>query len=291
MARTAACPVTTEHELRERVEAYLADPALGGPEISETISRLRPLGDVAIFGGMLRDLARGGAGAFRSDVDLVVDCEAEELDRFVRDLPVARNKFGGYRFVGRRFAYDLWALPNTWAVREGHVAAQGLADLTKTTFFDCDAVVYDAGTRAIHWSDGYLDQLQARTVEINLEDNPNRLGVLARTLRILYDWQQSIGPQLAWYLCQGLGELQDEVCRYAAQIRLHRRPPSVPIARLAERIRTHEVYRPFCLGDLARNATDDGRAPAVSPRRRSRGIQRAMRAAKERDEARCTPSE
>ncbi|NBJ13710.1 hypothetical protein [Microvirga arsenatis] len=163
--------------------------------------------------------------------------------------------------------------------------------MTKTTFFDCDAVVYDAGTRAIHWSDGYLDQLQARMVEINLEDNPDRLGVLARTLRILYDWQQSTGPQLAWYLCQGLGELQDEVCRYAAQGHLHSRRPSVPIARLAERIRTHEVYRPFCLGDLARNATDDGRAPGVSARRRSRGIQRAMRAAKERDEARCTPSE
>ncbi|QFU16924.1 hypothetical protein [Microvirga thermotolerans] len=269
MANTAARPVTSEQELRERVEAYLADPALGGPEISETISRVRPLGGVAIFGGMLRDLARGGAGAFRSDVDLVVDCEAEELDRFVRDMPVERNKFGGYRFVGRRFVYDLWALPNTWAVRQGHVAAHALADLTKTTFFDCDAVVYDAGTRAIHWSDRYLEKLQAETVEINLEDNPNRVGVLARTLRILFDWRQSLGPQLAWYLHQGLGELADEVCRYGAASRPESQIRSLPVARLIERIREHEVYRPFCIGDLAHNPAVGGPASATPLKRRS----------------------
>lgn len=247
MARTTPRPVTSEHELRERVEAYLEDPVLGGPEICETISSLSSVGRVAIFGGMIRDLARGGAKAFRSDVDLVIDCEVEELERFVRKLPVERNKFGGYRFLGRRFAYDLWALPSTWAVRQGHVAADALADLTKTTFFDCDAVVYDARTRAIHWADCYLDRLQDGTVEINLEDNPNRVGVLARTLRILFEWRQSLGPQLAWYLHQGLDEMGDEVCRYVARGSLHRPLRSIPIAHLVERIRAHEVSRPFCL--------------------------------------------
>ena len=65
-------PVRDGAELCRRMQAFLADEARGGPEIADLIGHLGQVGEVAIFGGMARDIARGGAAAFASDVDLVV---------------------------------------------------------------------------------------------------------------------------------------------------------------------------------------------------------------------------
>jgi len=74
-------------------------------------------------------------------------------------------------------------------------------------------------------------------IDINLKQNPNLEGMLVRTLRILLERGDALGPALADYLQQGLmrqppcvqlstheriGEFEDEFCEIslAARIRL-----------------------------------------------------------------------
>ena len=192
-------PVRDGAELCRRMQAFLADEARGGPEIADLIGHLGQVGEVAIFGGMARDLARGGAAAFASDVDLVVHAPPARLAELMRDGAAVRNRFGGYRIAGRRHTYDVWALPSTWAVRSGHVQAAHLADLVHTTFFDCDAVVYLCGSRQVHHGPRFTAWLRDAVVDTNLEENPNPRGVVVRALRIL-EHQQAVGPGLERYL-------------------------------------------------------------------------------------------
>lgn len=113
-----------------------------------------------------------------------------------------RNRFGGYRVPGHRHTYDVWALPATWAVRNGHVHATCLTDLVRTTFFDRDAVLYLCKADRVHHAPRYWSCLKDRTVDVNLEPNPNTAGTIARALRLILEWDHQAGPRLMDYLCQ-----------------------------------------------------------------------------------------
>jgi predicted nucleotidyltransferase len=204
-------PVRDGVELSRRMQSFLTDEARGGPEIADLIGHLGQVGEVAIFGGMPRDIARGGAAAFASDVDLVVHASAERLAELMRDGAAVRNRFGGYRIAGRRHSYDVWALPSTWAVRSGHVQASHLADLVRTTFFDCDAVLYLCGSRQVHHGPRFTAWLRDGVVDINLEENPNPNGVVARALRIILEHEQIISPRLGEYLRRMAGGSANQV--------------------------------------------------------------------------------
>lgn len=195
-----AGPARDGAELGRRVRGFIADERRGGPEVSDLIGHLGQLGEVAIFGGMPRDLASGGAAAFNSDIDLVVDTGPERLAELMRHAPARRNRFGGYRIAGRHFDYDVWALPSTWAVRSGHVAARHLPDLVHTTFFDCDALVYLCGSHRVHHVGCRVGLGQGDVVEVNLEANPNPRGIVERAMRILLDRRHAPGPRLLRYL-------------------------------------------------------------------------------------------
>lgn len=195
-----AVPARDGAELARRMRWFIADEARGGPEVSDLIGHLGQLGEVAIFGGMPRDLASGGAAAFNSDIDLVVDAGPERLAELLRHAPARRNRFGGYRIAGRHFDYDVWALPSTWAVRSGHVAARHLPDLVHTTFFDCDAVVYLCGSHRVHHAGRRVGLREGDVVEVNLEANPNPRGIVERAMRILLDRRHAPGPRLMRYL-------------------------------------------------------------------------------------------
>lgn len=226
-------------ELGRRMRAFLADEARGGDEIADLIGHLGQAGEVAIFGGMPRDIAWGGADAFGSDVDLVVDTAPGRLAELLRDGRAVRNRFGGYRIAGRRHSYDVWALPSTWAVRTGHVRATRLADLVHTTFFDRDAVLYLCGCHRVHHGPRFAAWLGHCTVDINLEEDPNPRGTALRALRILLEPGQAVGPRLADYLrrmatAPGHHLDADTVSRLAAAANLAG-APSRPVGPVAQR--------------------------------------------------------
>lgn len=221
MADTMSRPIADIDDLKERVQRYL-DTSSRGIEAKELAERLREVGDVAIFGGMLRDFARGYEQSFNSDIDLVVDATPERLESFLMDYKVQRNRFGGYRLHGRDTQFDVWTLHNTWAIREGHVQACGLNDLINTTFFDCDAIVYVVHSKEIYCHSNFVENINKRTVDILLKDNPNLLGAVARTLRALVEWRAELGPELTKFLAKSL----DDHCLYEiekAQVRTYGR--------------------------------------------------------------------
>ena len=218
--------MSARHHVRDRdLSRDIADFIRGpqGGEIGTLVDVLSGAGDSAIFGGLPRDFAREGRNAFDSDVDLVVDASPDVLDTLLGALGGRRNRFGGYRLKYGRFDFDVWALQSTWAVSNGYVAAYSLNDLIKTTFFDCDAVLFHCRTLEITSSDRFWTSIKHGIVDINLEANPHYIGTLARTLRILLDWRQDLGPKLTGYLAEGIARNGGEIVDYVARNGLGRR--------------------------------------------------------------------
>lgn len=234
-----------QHDLR--LSAGIAAFIRGseGDDIGRLVDQLDQFGEVAIFGGLPRDFARVGSANFNSDVDVVVDTPAGVLENVLRPMGAEVNRFGGYRMRYGRFEFDIWALERTWAVSAGHVAVQSLTDLVKTTFFDCDAILYHCRTSTISRSGSFWSNLHRGVVDINLEANPHQVGTLARTLRVLFDWQQSLSPKLADYLVAGLAEHRAAVVQYA-------------LAHSGAYRFTHELDLDVALGDLHCHETSNG---------------------------------
>lgn len=162
--------------------------------------------NVAIVGGMARDFARVGKTGFNSDVDLVVDAPADAVAAMARSINARANAFGGYSIEELGWNVDFWALETTWAVRQGHVQAQGLADFTRSTFFNYDAVIYDLKRRRVLFDDCYLEGLRRREMEVNLLPNPTTMGNLYRAVRRILLWDLSAGEKLRSFITQNLDE-------------------------------------------------------------------------------------
>lgn len=165
-----------------------------------------PLGPVAIVGGLVRDIARKGKVGFRSDVDLVIDAPVERVATLAAKLTASSNRFGGFSAISPHWKVDFWSLPNTWAAAVGLVKVRSLADIVRTTFFDCDAICYDVQNRKVHALPGYLDRLRDRSLDINLLPNPSIDGNLLRGARRLLLWGFRPGPALRDFISRELNE-------------------------------------------------------------------------------------
>lgn len=161
---------------------------------------------MGIIGGLVRDFARGGRSAFKSDIDLVVAASPEEVDHLARRLGARRNRFGGYGYRAEPWNVDFWALESTWAAAQGHVPVRELADVTRCVFFDWDAVVYDLGTRRVLCDGSYLDRIRHGRMEISLRENPGVMGNLLRATRRIIRWDLEPGPALRCFIEEHLTE-------------------------------------------------------------------------------------
>jgi len=181
-----------------------------GPEVVNVLARLSSLGRAAVFGGALRDLALRGSGASPRDIDVVMECDSQqELSDFLAPYCPQRNKYGGFRFRTERWSFDVWRAQDTWAVRQGLVAAGSLDDLIRTTFFDWDAVLYEHRSGTLTVMPGYFTRLSSCVVDVNLLENPNPLGNLIRALRVLARGRACLGPQLMIFAFDQLGRFGD----------------------------------------------------------------------------------
>lgn len=178
-------PVHNLDLIRKRARHVLSSYA--GGSLTPILADLRELGDVGVFGGLLRDTALDPPGRFMSDVDLVVAIQDEALlDNYCESRSATKNRFGGYRMtLPRGGRIDVWPLHRTWAFREGVRRGSALADLIGTTYFSWDSIVYDLNSGRIHCRNDYVDNIEAGIVDIELPDNPYPLGALVRTLRLI----------------------------------------------------------------------------------------------------------
>lgn len=186
----------------DRTNRFFAPDSVRMHELREDILKvLLEVGDVYVVGGVVRDLAFYGANERPiSDIDFVVTGRVRQLDLLATRLGAKKNRFGGYGLKRGGYNVDFWSLHNTWAKVNHHARVNSPKDLIKTTFFDWDAIVYGVNTKEIFALPGYIDKLNKRVLDINLEDNPSIQGNLVRALRRLVMWDAKPGRKLNIFL-------------------------------------------------------------------------------------------
>ncbi len=189
-------------QLKEDVRSFLNSSNRSMARIREEI--LGPVGRFGrayVIGGLVRDLAMYGMHERpESDLDLVVRCSPRRLEEFAQQCGGTKNRFGGFAVRTPAYRVDFWAFSRTWARMAGHVKLKTPFDLTKTTFFDWDAVVYGVTEHKLWAIERYLHLLHSGTLDINLEDNPSRLGTLVRAVRRLMMWDVRPSARLRAYI-------------------------------------------------------------------------------------------
>jgi hypothetical protein len=186
--------------LKKRVLRLLGfdQTASGAREIQQAIlPLLETVGAVALIGGAVRDLARGGRREFKSDLDFVVHSgDPADFKALMIDCKARPNRFGGYALNFDRWKVDAWHIEDTWAKTSGHRRVESLPDLLNCTFFDWDSAIFEIRTRRIFISEGYFDSLRLNVMDLQLETNPNPTGSLVRALRRAALWGVHFGPSL-----------------------------------------------------------------------------------------------
>lgn len=201
-------PARDRKLLKRRIDDFLwKDRSMPVSRLRQLLEgRFSSLGRVAIVGGFVRDFARSGRNAFRSDIDLVIEAPGHKVDALALELSAIPNRFGGYAFHHPHWKVDFWSLENTWAVVNGHATADCLEDLLKVTFFDCDAILYELGTKRVVADDAYFTRLALNQIDINLRPNPSEDGNLLRAIRRVFCWGAEPGPQLQSFILNSLDE-------------------------------------------------------------------------------------
>ena len=200
-----------------------------------------PDGDTYLFGGVLRDLALLGGRGFNSDIDVVVEGDWKSCAKYVEYLGAHLNKFGGYRLEVADWKVDIWSARETWAIRQGLIQYKGIASLTETTVLNWDAILMNWRTRAFIFRRGYFEEIQARILDIVLEQNPDPIGMAVRVFRHLcLKDAKSVTPRALMYLANctstySLKALMDrEIKSYGKSV------IDPPMYRFFEHVKTHE---------------------------------------------------
>ncbi len=144
--------------------------------------------DIFIFGGLIRDIYIQGVKKFYSDIDVVVDCEVSDLEKFLNfqsGLTYTKNKFGGFRVHFFPWDLDIWCVKDTWAFKQGLVIYQHPNDLLNTTLLNWDSVIFNIRTRRLMCGDDYFSDMDDGLLKIVLKNNPNEVGALVRIFRAI----------------------------------------------------------------------------------------------------------
>lgn len=195
--------------LKRRLDSFFVTNRAGEMTALRAVlaARFQDFHRVAVIGGLVRDFAREGRNGFRSDVDLVIEAPATDVDALARALRAIPNRFGGYGFRDGPWRIDFWALETTWAARHAGVRLTCLEDVLHCTFFDWDAAAYDLRARRVLCSDDYLERLRQGVLDINLRESPSPKGNLLRAIRRLALWRARPGPALRLFIEQQLDDI------------------------------------------------------------------------------------
>lgn len=160
-----------------------------------------------VFGGTIRDLALTGISAVPRDVDLVVyNCTAAEIEVEFQDYVQRLTRFGGLNLAIDGWKIDVWPLQETWAFRQGLVHHASFSQLPRTTFLNVEAVAVEldgeTGYPRGFYQAGFVDSIQRRVLEVNLEENPFPLLCVVRSLVMAKKLEFGISPHLARYIYQ-----------------------------------------------------------------------------------------
>lgn len=205
-------PAPDHKTAKKRLRRFFEEPTAERRHVPSLINRLAEASEVFIFGGAVRDISLLGGSKFNGDVDIVVRTfDKSTLYNILTGYDAEKNKFGGYRLQIGKWKFDVWEASETWAYRVGAVKERSHLSLLKTTFFNWDAIIFDAHQGELHHGPQYFNDLSGKYLELNLEDNPNILGAFVRALRTLsLSDEIRTGPKMSRFLKAQLAHFADK---------------------------------------------------------------------------------
>lgn len=195
--------MSTTAKLEKSVRSYLTHKSIEGSALKCTFDTLcQKLPDTVIFGGMLREFGLGYEKDFTSDIDLVSAGSRQEIHAAIADFSPTMNNFGGFRFSRSGRSFDIWSLEDTWAFRKHHVIGHNFNDLLNTTFFKIDSVAFHICRNELIYSDNFVDAMDNRVLDTNLEANPNPQKMAHKAIKMAYDKNLTFTLRLGTYVLE-----------------------------------------------------------------------------------------
>jgi len=108
-------------------------------KVNELLEHLGKQGELLLLGGAIRDIIYDRTPR---DYDFVVDTFDKELIISSSMFDLKRNSFNGYKITIDDMIFDIWALKDTWALKDkqNHISKY---DLERSCFFNMDSIIYD----------------------------------------------------------------------------------------------------------------------------------------------------
>jgi hypothetical protein len=197
-----------ENELRARLSRFVADNSKCCSYRHEALRKIREFkGKAFLCGGAVRDILLSDSlnSIFPRDLDIILGyAEIEKVADSFSDCTKRWNCYGGVSIQVKDWSIDMWPLDKTWAFTHNYVEGKGFSDFPKTTFLNIEAVAIQLfgrkGKKREIYSKGFFEAILDRTIEINLEENPNPRTCIVRSLNVAKKFKFAIGPNLARYI-------------------------------------------------------------------------------------------
>lgn len=216
-----------ENELRARLRRFVGDKSKWCAPRHQALQKIRESERYAfLLGGAVRDilLSQKPNSLVPRDLDIVLGYAP--VKKVAASFPDCRRKwncYGGVSIEIKDWSLDIWSLQKTWAFQKKHVEGKSFRDLTKTTFLDIEAVAVELfsrkGQKRTIYSNGFFEAILNKTIEINLEDNPNPRTCIIRALRLAKKFKFAIGPKLAKYIVRHTNQIGIEELAKAYRLR------------------------------------------------------------------------
>lgn len=169
------------------------------PPSLKLFQQLEQAGDIYLIGGILREYRDRQEIKDLRDIDIIIDVKngndwIEILEQYQPEI----NSFGGYKLECSGLIVDIWKLQETWAYREGYVLCKPeeyVQNLQNTVFLNTDAIIYDL-IRNIWYDEKYIDAMKSGIIDVILEENPQILLNIVRSLVLKKRYAMSFSEKL-----------------------------------------------------------------------------------------------
>jgi len=167
------------------------------PEFHQVYSQIPQNETLLVIGGAIRDFFLYQTMENLRDLDLRYT--GENLGEILKDYNYTQNHFGGYKVKINSKILDLWELKKTWAFKEGYFPGTP-NNLPKTTFFNCNSIIYDPRKKEIVYEEKFFDFLKNHELEINFKPSPIPFYGVMRSVKFASDNEFTLSSNLISYI-------------------------------------------------------------------------------------------
>lgn len=192
-----------EKNLKKKIEYLLYESRYSKRSrlVENFINPIVDIGNVALFGGAVRDMLFKSTRDFDSDLDFVIDVQDQKkFSELLEKWTPCKNSYGGYRLIVGITKIDFWQLKDSWVKINSTLNVDRLEDLVETTFFNLDAVIYDLNKRKIYKGDKFSEGIESQTLDINYSKNPDLDSVAVKALRRLWTHELQASDELIIFI-------------------------------------------------------------------------------------------